>query len=144
MRWLWLGLLAALAGCPGDSVAPACIVVDEACAPGYVPTFTNVYTNTIVPKCSMTSSCHSNAGHQGGLSLAEGEAAAYAALLATSTIDPSRKRVVPGDPACSLLIVRTSSPGTSYQMPKGDPLSEQESCALLQWVAAGAMAGSAR
>jgi hypothetical protein len=144
MRRLSLVVLASLAGCPSDTPVPACTAVDVSCAPGYVPTFDNVYTNTIVPKCSMTSSCHSTAGHQGGLSLADGEDAAYAALLATSTIDPSRKRVVPGDPACSLLIVRTASPGTSYQMPKGDPLSEQESCALVQWVAAGAMAGSAR
>lgn len=144
MRRLYLVVLASLAGCPGDAPVPACATVDLGCAPGYVPTFDNVYNNTIVPKCSMTSSCHSNAGQQGGLSLADGEDAAHAALLATSTIDPSRKRVVPGDPACSLMIVRTASSGTSYQMPKGDPLSEQESCALVQWVAAGAMTGSAR
>ena len=144
MRWLSLVVLAALAGCPSETTPPACITVDTTCAPGYVPTFSNVYKNTIVPKCSMTSACHDTSGHQGGLSLGDGEDAAYTALLASSTIDPSRKRVVPGDPACSLLIVRTASPGTSYQMPKGDPLSEVESCALLQWVEAGAMAGSAR
>ncbi len=142
MRWLFLVLL--LAGCPSDTAPPACIAVDTSCAPGYVPTFTNVYNNTIVPKCSMTSSCHSTGGHQGGLSLADGEDAARVALLANSSIDPSRKRVVPGDAACSLLIVRTDSPGTDYQMPKGDPLSEQENCALIQWVQNGAMEGSAQ
>jgi hypothetical protein len=51
-------------------------------------------------------------------------------------------RVVPGDPGCSKMIVRTDSPGATYQMPPGDPLSEPARCALIQWVAAGAPAGS--
>ena len=45
-----------------------------------------------------------------------------------------RPRVSPGDAACSLMIVRTDSPGADYQMPPGDPLSEPERCALIQWV----------
>ena len=61
-----------------------------------------------------------------------------------SSIDPSRARVVPGNAACSLVIVRTDSPGTDYQMPKGDPLTKEESCALIQWVQAGALMGSAQ
>ena len=60
----------------------------------------------------------------------EDEAHAFAALRAG--------RVVPGDPGCSKLIVRTDSPGASYQMPPGDPLREAERCALIQWVQAGA------
>jgi hypothetical protein len=52
-------------------------------------------------------------------------------------------RVMPGNPGCSKMIVRTDSPGASYQMPPGDPLSEAERCALIQWVQAGALAGSA-
>jgi len=51
-------------------------------------------------------------------------------------------RVFPGDPGCSKMIVRTDSPGATYQMPPGDPLSEPVRCALIQWVAAGAPAGS--
>jgi len=51
-------------------------------------------------------------------------------------------RVVPGNPGCSKMIVRTDSPGASYQMPPGDPLSEAERCVLIQWVLAGALAGS--
>jgi len=134
-------LVLALAGCPANP-PPACITVDLTCAPGYQPTFDNVYANTIVPKCSMTSSCHSAAGHQANLDLAGDEASAHAALMAMSSIDPSRARVVPGNAACSLMIVRTDSPGTDYQMPKGDALSKEESCALIQWVQAGAMMGS--
>jgi hypothetical protein len=44
-----------LAGCPSEP-PPACKTVDTACAPGYVPTFTNVYNNTIVPGCGTQNS----------------------------------------------------------------------------------------
>jgi hypothetical protein len=132
---MWL--VVALAGCPRDP-RPACITVDTTCAAGYVPTFDNVYNNTLKNTCGSTSSsCHSASGHQGGMSLA-GEATAYQSLLATSGLDAPRARVVPGDPACSLMIVRTSSPGADYQMPPGEPLSAVERCALIQWVANGA------
>jgi hypothetical protein len=113
------------------------------CQPGYVPTFDNVYANTLNMSCGNTnSSCHSAAGHMAGLSFAD-EPTAYAGLLAASTIDPSRNRVDPGNAACSLMIVRTDSPGASYQMPIGPALTEVERCALIQWVQAGAMDGSA-
>jgi hypothetical protein len=136
-------LVLALAGCPSDP-PPACITVDLNCGEGYPATFDNVYANTLIPKCSMTSSCHSIEGNQANLSLAGDEASAYAALMAKSSIDPSRARVVPGNAACSLMIVRTDSPGTDYQMPKGDPLHPEESCALIKWVQNGALMGSAQ
>jgi len=129
MRWF---LLFALAGCPGDD-PPACIEVDLSCQPLYTPTFDNVYANTLVTSCgSQRSSCHSAVGHKGDMSF-ETEDKAYEALL-----DPARDRVVPGDPGCSEMVVRTSSPGESYQMPPGSPLAENERCALIQWVNAGA------
>jgi hypothetical protein len=137
MQRMWLVVATALAGC-ASSPPPDCITVDTTCAPGYVPTFDNVYLNTLQPTCGAArSSCHSASGHMDGLSLAD-EATAYSALLAKSGKDPSRARVVPGDPACSLLIVRTDSVGAAYQMPVGDPLPAPERCALVQWVAAGA------
>jgi hypothetical protein len=108
--------------------------VDTACPPLYSPTFDNVYAMTLRDGCgSQRSSCHSASGKQGGMSF-EDEAHAYAALLAG--------RVVPGDPGCSKMIVRTDSPGASYQMPPGDPLGAAERCALIQWVQAGAAMGS--
>lgn len=132
MRQLWLAVALAtcgFAGCTSDP-PPSCIAVDTACAPLYAPTFDDVYTRTLRDTCGSTrSSCHSAAGKQGGMSF-EDEAHAYAALTAG--------RVVPGDPGCSKMIVRTDSPGAGYQMPPGDPLSEPERCALIQWVAAGA------
>jgi hypothetical protein len=123
--------LAVLAGCPTDP-PPACITVDASCAPGYVPTFHNVYTNTMQQSCGSTqSSCHSSSGRAGGMSLQD-EATAYQQLMMND-------RVKPGDPGCSKIIVRTSSPGADYQMPPGDPLDPPARCALIQWVQQGAM-----
>lgn len=128
MRWLLL--VCALAGCPSEP-PPACKAVDTSCAPGYVPSFDNVYANTIEQKCGSTmSACHSAAGRAGNLSF-ETQAVAHAQLMLAG-------RVKPGDPGCSEMIVRTDSPGKDYQMPPGDPLSEPERCALIQWVQAGA------
>ena len=63
---------------------------------------------------------------------------AYEHLLAPSRDDPSRTRVVPGDAACSPLVVRTGMPGAGYQMPPGDALTPQERCAVALGVAMGA------
>jgi len=127
-----------VAGCP-STPPPACITVDTTCAPGYVPTFDNMYTNTIAQGCgSQRASCHSASGHMGGLDMST-EALAYSGLLAMSP-NYHRARVEPGNAACSLMIVRTDSPGADYQMPPppGDPLTEPARCALIQWVQNGA------
>lgn len=128
MRQSWLAALA-LAACTSDP-PPACITVDTACAPLYSPTFDNIYSMTLQTTCgSDRSSCHSASGMQGGMSFQSAQRA-FDSLTAG--------RVVAGDPGCSKLIVRTSSPGEDYQMPPGDPLSAAERCALIQWVANGA------
>ena len=129
-------LAATLAGCPSEP-PPECIApehaIDESCAPGYVPTFTNVYKNTIQMGCGSTkSSCHSATGHSGGMSLATQDIA-YESLLKAG-----EDRVIPGNPACSEMIVRTNSPGEDYQMPPGDALTAPARCALVQWVIMGA------
>jgi hypothetical protein len=125
-----------LAGC--NEPPPPCIAdqhaLDLSCAPSYTPTFTNVYNRTLSStSCGSTrSACHSATGRAGNLSFATIDDA-YTQLL-----DPGTARVKPGDPACSELIVRTSSPGEDYQMPPGDPLSDPAQCALVQWVVQGA------
>jgi hypothetical protein len=138
MQWLALALAIASLSCPLTACMsdppPECITVDTACAPLYQPTFANIYTMTLRDSCgSALSSCHSATGRMGGMSF-ESESQAYTALLAG--------RVAPGDPGCSKMVVRTSSPGASYQMPPGDPLGVAERCALIQWIQAGAPAPS--
>lgn len=119
-----------LVACTSDP-PPDCITVDPACAPLYTPTFTNVYNMTLKDTCgSQNVSCHSAAGLQGGMSFQD-QQHAYQALRSG--------RVVPGNPGCSKMIVRTSSLGADYQMPPGDSLSAAERCALIQWVQNGAL-----
>ena len=117
-----------LAGCPSEP-PPTCTTVALDCAPQYVPTFDNVYANTLVADCGSTrGGCHARGG-DGEISFAD-PATAHAALLAGY--------VTPGDAACSEMIVRTHDVGQAYSMPEGAPLAEAERCALAQWVAAGA------
>jgi hypothetical protein len=130
MRWLYLtAMLVTSAGCPNDP-PPSCKTVDTACSAQYpTTTFATVYENTISRDCgSSEGSCHS-ASADSSVSFAT-EQGAYDSLLS--------KYVTPGDPNCSEFIVRTSSPGTDYQMPQGAALSEPEQCALRKWVEAGA------
>jgi hypothetical protein len=120
-----------LAGC-GETPPPPCTTVDTSCQPGYVPSFDNVYSNTIRLGCgAMMSSCHSALGAGGGLSFADKQTA-YDQLMQSG-------RVKPGDAACSEMIVRVHGVGEDYQMPPGEPLPEPARCALVQWVHQGAM-----
>ena len=130
MRWLSLPAVLLLGGCPSDP-PPACttVAIDTSCAPGYMPTFDNVFIETINIGCgSRSGACHSARG-AGGMNLSD-PATAYASLL--------DGHVTPGDPACSEIIVRTHGIGEDYQMPPGAALDAPERCALVKWVAAGA------
>lgn len=134
VRW---GVAFGLVGCSAEA-PPECITVDLTCAPGYLPTYANVYRNTLSVSCGGDrSSCHSASGHMGGLVMSDAQMA-YEHLLAPSQRDPRRARVVPGDAACSPLVVRTGMPGADYQMPPGDALTQEERCAVALWVANGA------
>ena len=109
---------------------PQCITVDTACAPLYPPTWDNVYAHTLATSCGADrSACHSDIGLRGGMSFADKDTS-YTELLSA--------RVVPGNAACSLMVVRIDGVGKDYQMPQGDPLSAAERCAIAQWVEMGA------
>ncbi|MBX3162525.1 MAG: hypothetical protein KF773_41565 [Deltaproteobacteria bacterium] len=128
--WIAVAIATLATGCPRGDDPPACIDVDLSCAELYEPTFENVYTRTLAVGCGATATaCHSAAGRQGGMSF-ETMQTAFTSLRAG--------RVVPGDAACSEVIVRTSSPGESYQMPPGSALTAPERCALIKWVQNGA------
>lgn len=128
MRQIFVVVLL-LAGC-AEEQPPACKTVNTSCQPLYQPTFDNVFANTLEQKCGTGSSCHSSVGRAGNLVL-DDQVLAHQQLLLEG-------RVKPNDAACSEMIVRTDSPGHDYQMPPGDPLTEQERCALIQWVQQGA------
>jgi len=130
MRRMCLAAAVLLGGCPSEP-PPTCTTtaIDLACAPLYMPTFTNVFENTLKMDCGSTrGACHSASG-DGDMSLANVDTA-YQSLL--------DGRINAGDPVCSELIVRTHDLGTDYQMPPGASISAAERCALVQWVAAGA------
>ncbi|MBA3457582.1 MAG: hypothetical protein H0T42_31160 [Deltaproteobacteria bacterium] len=130
MRVTWFAVAVLLGGCPSDPPPPCTTTaLDLACSPQYMPTFNNVFENTLKMDCgSGRNSCHSDSG-DGSMSLADVDTA-YDSLL--------DGRVAPGDAACSELIVRTHDTDTDYQMPPGSPISVTERCALLHWVANGA------
>jgi hypothetical protein len=133
MRWCLALLLAVEAACGSPQAQPECVTVETSCAPLYPPTFDNVYATTLAAKCgSDRVACHSNAGMKGGMSFQDLDTA-YASLLAAG-----EDRVIPGDPACSEMIIRVSATG-SAQMPPGVDLSPEERCALVQWISAGAL-----
>ncbi|MBX3181736.1 MAG: hypothetical protein KIT72_12270 [Polyangiaceae bacterium] len=102
------------------------------CAELYQPTFNEIHRRTLAVSCAEPgNACHSSEGRRAGLDLEDIDRA-YQGLL-----DPGLGRVVPGDPECSLLMVRLNHPGRSV-MPPGAPLSEAERCAIATWIREGA------
>ena len=110
------------------------------CTALYPPTFDNVYSDTLVPKCSTGGgSCHTPEGHQAGLSFDENKPDdAYNLLLMASTTFPDRFRVIPGDPSCSEMIERIYSTAKRWHMPRGSELAPEETCSIVKWIDEGA------
>lgn len=128
-----------LAACSGKSSAAQCVKVSTDCAPLYPPTFDQMFTNTLHKTCGSAatgSSCHAASGMMGGLVFAN-ESQAYQLLLETSPTF-GVKRVIPGNPSCSLVVEKLESSDPKFQMPPGAPLSAEERCSIEQWIANGA------
>jgi hypothetical protein len=122
-----------LAACSQPGPATCVDPPPAGCAPLYSPTYDEIFTRTLQPTCGKSgSSCHSAQGAQGGL-VFENADDAYRRLT-----DPNRPRVVPGDPACSMMIERLSSDDPMRRMPPGRALSEPERCSISKWIEAGA------
>lgn len=123
------------AGAPACGGGHECVDVDLACDPLYPPTFDNVFTTTLLPKCGAEgNACHSIEGHRNGLVFADIDDA-YDELLG---LTEDGARLVPSDASCSEMIMRISATDPDYLMPPGQPLSPEERCALTLWVANGA------
>lgn len=126
-------------GCDDEQARePPCVSnLSTNCRPLYdPPTFQAVYENTLHPTCgSGTGTCHTADAAKGGL-VFEDPDAAYELLL--GKLD-GRARVIPDDPACSLLVKRLESSDPAFRMPPGtSPLPAAERCTVIRWIAQGA------
>lgn len=118
---------------------PACLsqVDVQGCTPLYPAEFPVLFSQVLSVTCaSAGTSCHGDLGRMGGLAFVT-ESDGYAALLGTSG---GKSRIVPGDPACSEMMVRLDLPGHSWSMPPGAPLDERARCSIRRWIADGALA----
>jgi len=134
---LLLLLITLLAGCSGNSGQQLeCVDVSAQCAPLYTPTFDEIYSRTLKPKCALSGgSCHSIDGAMAGLVFDNADDS-YNLLLGNTD---GRARVVPGDISCSILSERINAPRASQVMPPGSPLSAAERCVIIQWIDDGAL-----
>ena len=127
-----------MAHCAADGDTPEpCVtnIPESTCTPLYEPTFDQVYTQTIQPKCAFAgSACHAAEGAQGGLVLDDPDTA-YAMLVQPKS---SSARVLTGDPECSLLVERLVTGDPIALMPPGNALEEPEVCAIVTWIRNGA------
>ena len=125
LGWLCFSTLACSTGTPDDG--PCLASVTTECQPLYAPNYDEVFNRTLKPTCALAGgACHAADGAMGGLVFADADDA-FDLLL-------DGRRVLPGDPACSVLIKRL----VLGEMPPGKPLSAAEQCAIVQWVAGGA------
>lgn len=124
-------LALALLGCGkgGNGAEEVCVPdLPAECDALYAPTFDNVHAQTIATSCAV-GGCHDAEAPAGGLDLDDPDVA-YANLVDDGL-------VLPGDAACSLLMLRLEGYRTDV-MPPGSPLPDAELCAIQQWIDAGA------
>ncbi len=118
--------------------ADACVAgLSTTCRPLYdPPTFDTLFEKILKPSCAQgMGTCHTDDSAMGGLVMEDADTT-YAALL--GELD-QRARVVPGDPACSLLVRRLEARSADERMPPGPtPLSAAERCNVVLWIANGA------
>jgi hypothetical protein len=134
LRPLLLPLLL-LTSCGSPSAAPACLeTVDLACRPLHdPPTYQTLFDKILRPTCGV-SGCHTAESRKGGLVFEDADAA-HGLLLGTTG---GRPRVLPGDPACSMLTERVGSSDPAFRMPPGAGLTDAQKCNFTLWIAQGA------
>lgn len=138
VRAVGLALLCSLVASCDETPPPPCVeglALD--CTPLYdPPIFQSVFERTLRPSCGTgTNTCHTALGAKGGLVFEEADAA-YSLLLGQTD---GRHRVLPGDPACSPVMIRLESASPTFRMPPGPTaLPAGERCAIAKWIAAGA------
>jgi hypothetical protein len=130
------------AACTSSSpppIDPPCVSgLSTACKPLYdPPVYQTIFDKIFHPTCATgVGTCHTSDAAKNGL-VFENADDAYALLLGSNPGD--HPRVLPGDPACSLVMKRLTSSDPNYHMPPGDiSLSPAEECTIVQWIANGA------
>jgi hypothetical protein len=111
--------------------------------PVEAPTFTQLRSDVFTPRCGNATGCHTADNPPHGLDLLTDP---HAALVGQdSFVDPSKKLVVAGDPANSLLLtvlkqgVDSDDPALAVrQMPPGVVLPPEILADIEAWIAAGA------
>lgn len=136
---MFLGLVVLLAACnddAGDTAVGACIDdVELDCEALVEPAWEPVFTQVLQPSCGVGgTTCHGATGGQGGLDFTD---AALAHAMLTDDVEGDAY-VIPGDAACSELIVRLDTSDPDILMPPGAALSAEARCAVRLWVDAGA------
>lgn len=127
-------------GCANDTApAPAsCLAPLAACEPSLDPTYNEIYSKLLEPRCGgpgAGNACHGMTGLQGGLGLYNIDGA-YESLLGRSG---NRAEVVPGDPECSPLMERLETNDAEKRMPRGAAqLPAGVRCAVRLWIEHGA------
>lgn len=129
----WLEDAAADAGADCNLYMPACDPADYAGIDGYEA----LYRQVFVPSCANNAGdCHqsgdSHGAAAGGLHFREPQSA-YEILL-----EAKRAYVVPGAPECSRLAHRILTDDPQRRMPRIGHLTDEEVCAVLTWIEAGA------
>ena len=123
---------------PVPDAGPACVSgLSTNCMPLYdPPAYATIFAQIFQPTCAQgIGTCHTNDAAKGGL-IFQNVDFAYSLLLGTTG---GRARVIPGDPSCSLLMIRLESSDPTFRMPPGPtPLLESERCDIVQWIAQGA------
>ncbi len=121
---------------PPDSSPPCVAGLKTDCQPLYdPPLYSTLFTKILQPTCATgTGTCHTAGAAMGGL-VYENVTDSYDALLG---LNGARRRVVPNDPACSLLMIRLESTDPQFVMPKGSRLDEPALCDFVLWIAEGA------
>jgi hypothetical protein len=137
-RTVTVGLVGLGACAAKKDDSPACVTdLPKTCSPLYdPPTFDTIYEKILHPTCAEgIATCHTTDGAKAGL-VFENVDDAYALLLGKRD---GRARVIPNNPGCSLIVIRTQSSDPNFRMPPGDvPLPDAEFCDIRLWIEQGA------
>jgi hypothetical protein len=135
-----LGLLVGFVGCGGDSDGTTGPVAEVGTGPDgvLIITLAQISEQIFVPKCI---ACHGGGSPSANMSLEPGAAAA-AIINVASSQRSDLKRVDPGNPGGSYLLIKLRGADgiLNSQMPlSGPPLTDEQIALVVQWIVGGAI-----